>query len=54
MGCGVPTFGGRALGEVLWVVFRPSTLKGISECRGGVLNGGVGVGLGLCVAGGRL
>ena len=34
--------------------FRPSTLEGVSECRGGALGGGVGAGLGLCRAGGRL
>ena len=49
--CGVPGFGGRALGEGVWVGFRPSTLEGVSEgvseCRGGALGGGVGAGLGL-------
>ena len=38
--------------------FRPSVLdevsEGVSECRGGALDGGVGAGLGLCMAGGRL
>ena len=29
-------------------------LEGVPECRGGALGGGVGAGLGLCVAGGRL
>ena len=52
--CGVLEFGGRAVGEVVWVVFRPSRWRGVSECRGGALGGGVGVGLGLCTAGGRL
>ena len=28
---GVPEFGGRALGECVWVGFRPSTLEGVSE-----------------------
>ena len=52
--CGVPEFGGRALSEGVWVGFRPSALEGVSKCRGGALGGGVGVGLGLCVTGGRL
>ena len=52
--CGVLEFGGRALSEGLWVGFRPSMLEGASECRGGALGGGVGAGLGLCAAGGRL
>ena len=56
--CAVPEFGGRALGEGMWVEFRPSTLEGvsegISECRGEAPGGGVGMGLGLCTAGGRL
>ena len=52
--CGVPEFGGRALSEGVWVGFRPSSLEGVSECRGGALGWGVGVGLGLCMAGGRL
>ena len=52
--CGGPEFGGKALGEGVWVGFRPSALEGVSECRGRALGGGVGVGLGLCVAGGRL
>ena len=52
--CGVPEFGGRALGEGVWVGFRPSMLEGISECRGRTLGGGVGTWLGLCTAGGRL
>ena len=52
--CGVLEFGGKALGEGVWVGFRPSALEGVSECRGRALGGGVGVGLGLCVAGGRL
>ena len=34
--------------------FRPRLLEGVSECRGRVLGGDVGVGLGLCTAGGRL
>ena len=51
---GVPEFGGRALSEGVWVGFRPSSLEGVSECRGGALGWGVGVGLGLCMAGGRL
>ena len=52
--CGVLEFGGRALSEGVWVGFRPSALEGVSECRGGALGGGVGAGLGLCAAGGRL
>ena len=52
--CGVPEFGGKALGEGVWVGFRPSSLDGVSECRGGALGGGVGAGLGFCAAGGRL
>ena len=56
--CGVLEFGGRALGEGLWVGFRCSALEGVSEdvseCRGRALGVGVGAGLGLCVAGGRL
>ena len=52
--CGVLEFGGRALSEGVWVGFRPSALEGVSECRGGALGGGVGVGLGFCMAGGRL
>ena len=55
---GFQEFGGRALGEGLWVGFRCSTLEGVSEdvseCRGRALGVGVGAGLGLCVAGGRL
>ena len=51
-------FGGKALGEGVWVGFRPSVLEGVSEgvseCRGGALGGGVGAGLGLCVAAERL
>ena len=47
-------FGGRALSEGVWVGFRPSSLEGVSECRVGALGGGVGAGLGLCTAGGRL
>ena len=54
MECGVPEFGGRALGEGVWVGFRPSTLEGVSECRGRALGGGVGTGLGLCAVRGRL
>ena len=34
--------------------FRPGPLEEVSECRGGALGGGVGVGLWLCEAGGRL
>ena len=52
--CGVPEFGGGSLSEGVWVVFRPSALEGVSQCRGGALGGGVGAGLGLCVARGRL
>ena len=52
--CGVPEFGVRALSEGVWVGFRPSMLEGFSECRGRALGGGVGAGLGLCTAGGRL
>ena len=56
--CGVLEFGGKALGEGVWVGFRPSALEGVSEgvsnCRGGALGGDVGAGLGLCTAGGRL
>ena len=48
--CGVPEFAGKALGEGVWVGFRPSTLEGVSEgvskCRGRALGGGVGPGLG--------
>ena len=51
---GVPGFGGRALRKGVWVGFGPSTLEGVSECRGGALGGGVGAGLGFCGAGGRL
>ena len=35
--CGVPEFGGRALSEGVWVGFRPSSLEGVSEARGGAL-----------------
>ena len=53
--CGVPEFAGKALGEGVWVGFRPSTLEGVSEgvskCRGRALGGGIGAGLGLCTAG---
>ena len=56
--CGVLEFGGKALGEGVWVGFRPSALEGVSEgvseCRRRALGGGVGVGLGLCGVGGRL
>ena len=52
--CGVPEFGGGALSEGVWVGFRPHWLEGVSECRGGALGVGVGAGLGLCAAGGRL
>ena len=56
--CEAPEFGGRALGEGVWVGFRPRSLEGVSEgvseCRGGAPGGGVGAGLGLCVTGGRL
>ena len=52
--CGVLEFVGGALGEGVWVGFRPSALEGVSECRGGALDGGVGAGLGFCAAGGRL
>ena len=44
--CGVLEFGGRALSEGVWVGFRPSSLEGVSECRGRALGGGVGAGLG--------
>ena len=41
--CGVPEFGGRALGEGVWVGLRPSSLEGVSErvseCRGRALGG---------------
>ena len=47
-------FGGKVLGEGVWVGFRPSALEGVSECRGRALSGGVGAGLGLCATGGRL
>ena len=40
MECVVPEFGGKALGEGVWVGFRPSTMEGVSECRGGALGGG--------------
>ena len=56
--CGVLEFGGKALGEGVWVGFRPSMLEGVSEgvseCRGRALGRGVGTGLGLCTAGWRL
>ena len=52
--CGVLEFGGRALNEGVWVGFRPSVLEGVSECRGRVLGGGVGAGLGLCMVEGRI
>ena len=52
--CGVPEFGGGALSEGVWVEFRPSTLEGVSEYRGGALGGVVGTGLGFCTSGGRL
>ena len=52
--CGVPESGCRALSEGVWMGFRPSSWEGVSEGRGGALGGGVGVGLGLCTAGGRL
>ena len=29
--CGVLEFGGKALGEGVWVGFRPSALEGVSE-----------------------
>ena len=48
--CGVPEFGSKALGEGVWVGFRPSALEGVSEgvseCRGRALGGGAGAGLG--------
>ena len=47
-------FGGKVLGEGVWVGFRPSALEGVSECRGRALSGGVGAGPGLCATGGRL
>ena len=44
MECGVPEFGGKALGEGVWAGFRPIVLEGVSEgvseCRGGALSGG--------------
>ena len=52
--CGVLEFGGNALSEGVWVVFRPSALEGVSKCRGVALGGSAGAGLGLCAAGGRL
>ena len=56
--CEVQEFGGRALSEGVWVGFRPRALQGVSEgvseCRGVALGGGVGAGLGLCAAAGRL
>ena len=52
--CGVLEFGGRVLGEGVWMGFRPSALEGVSECRGGALGGGLGAGLGFRAAGGRL
>ena len=52
--CGVPEFGGKALSEGVWVWFRPSSLEGVSKCRGRPLGGGVRAGLGLCMARGRL
>ena len=52
--CGVPEFGGRALGEGVLVGFRPSLLEGVSMCRGRALGGSAGAGFGLCTAGGRL
>ena len=51
-------FPGKALGEGVWVGFRPSALEGVSEGvserRGRALGEGVGAGLGFCTAGGRL
>ena len=56
--CGVPEFGGKALGEGVWVGFRPIVLEGVSEqvseCRYRALGKDVGAGLGLCAVGGRL
>ena len=52
--CGVLEFGGRPLSEGVWVAFRPRALEGVSDCRGRALCQGVGVGLGFCMAGGRL
>ena len=53
--CGVPEFGGKALGECVWVGLRPSALEGVSEgvskCRGGAL-GAVSRG-GACALHGR-
>ena len=40
--CGVPEFGGKALGEGVWLGFMPSVLEGVSVCRGGALGGGAG------------
>ena len=51
---GVPEFGGRSLSESVCVGFRPSSSEGFSKCRSRALGGDVGVGLVLCVAGGRL
>ena len=55
--CGVPEFGSKSLGEVVWVGFRPSAVggvsEGVSECKLRALGEGVGVGLGLCMARGR-
>ena len=42
--CGVPEFEGKALGEGVWVGFRPSGLEGVSEriskCKGRALGWG--------------
>ena len=53
---GALKFGGRALGEGVWVgpVRLEGVSEGVSECRGRALGGGVGAGLGFCMAGGRL
>ena len=52
LACGVLEFGGKVLGEGVWVGVRPSALEGVSEGvskpRGRALGGGVGAGLGFC------
>ena len=44
----------RACGWGLGPAWLEGLSEGVSECRGRALGGGVGAGLGLCAAGGRL